>query len=180
MRKCTVPHCTKAHIARGYCHTHYSRNKKYGYVDTAEIYDAKAVARFWRRVAITDRCWTWTGTTVPAGYGRLIINKKVTLVHRYSYELNVGPIPKGLTIDHLCRTKNCVNPDHLEAVTSRVNTLRSNNPAAINRRKTHCIQGHALTKENTYSSMKNARQCKPCVRSAARRRALLSKELERA
>lgn len=79
-------------------------------------------------------CWNWTGT-LSKGYGVMKVHSRSTRVHRLMYEVFVGPIPEGLVIDHLCKNKQCVNPEHLEAVTSRENTLRGDGPTAINARK---------------------------------------------
>ena len=72
-----------------------------------------------------DGCWRWTDALTPAGYGRLLANGKTLLAHRISYELLNGPIPLGFEIDHLCRNRACVNPDHLEAVAHRDNMRRA-------------------------------------------------------
>jgi len=80
--------------------------------------------RFWPKVKKTKRCWIWTGTRFPNGYGCFKINKKSVGAHRVAYELQKGPIPSGLTIDHLCCNKLCVNPNHLEAVTLGENRRR--------------------------------------------------------
>jgi hypothetical protein len=79
--------------------------------------------RFWAKVRKTDTCWLWTGTVGPGGYGRFHSGKQVR-VHRYAYRLLVGPIPRLRTLDHLCRVKLCVNPDHLEPVRRTENTRR--------------------------------------------------------
>lgn len=69
-------------------------------------------------------CWIWTGAVTSAGYGTLRVDGRLTLAHRHSYELHIGPIPDRHTIDHLCRQTRCVNPAHLDAVTQRVNVRR--------------------------------------------------------
>lgn len=108
-------------------------------------------------------CWIFTGTLDKDGYGRIVVPGMGTrLSHRLMYEAKVGPIPKGLEIDHLCRIRSCVKPEHLEAVTRRENSLRSESFAAINARKTHCIHGHEFTPENTYVKPNGHRQCRRC------------------
>lgn len=70
-------------------------------------------------------CWIWSGAVHKTGYGQIKWNGKSTVAHRVVYTLTKGEIPKGLVIDHLCSVKLCVNPDHLEAVTSKTNTQRA-------------------------------------------------------
>jgi hypothetical protein len=86
--------------------------------------------------------------------------------HILAYEHFRGPIPLGLELDHKeCDTPGCVSPWHTEAVTHQTNILRGSSPAAINARKTECINGHAFTPENTYQRKdKPARQCRACCR----------------
>lgn len=95
------------------------------------------------------RCWVWIGTAIQAGYGSLRINKKHHLAHRLSYQIHKGKIPAGLCIDHLCRNRRCINPEHLEAVTQRENILRGISPGAIGARASACSHGHPFVPENT-------------------------------
>lgn len=129
--------------------------------------------RFWQRVD-TSRgamgCWIWTGSLTDRGYGDRVWLDDGTrqAPHRVAYELLVGPIPDGLVIDHLCRTRNCVNPHHLEPVTCRENLMRGETLAAQNWLKTHCVNGHAFTKENTRITPDGHRACRTCARENAR------------
>jgi hypothetical protein len=113
-------------------------------------------------------CWIWIGASTPLGYGHLRrAASEDHYAHRYIYELCVGKIPKGLTIDHLCRKPACCNPAHLEPVTHRENILRSPiAPAAINARKTACHRGHPLTR---LPSNRRHRYCRTCAAAAHRR-----------
>jgi hypothetical protein len=113
-------------------------------------------------------CWTWTGA-LRNGYGDTCVDGE-RYAHRWSYEHFVGPIPDGLTIDHLCRNKRCVNPAHLEPVAMRENILRSDSASAVNARKTHCIRGHRLPAPSVMNS-RQERICRPCERIRRARRA---------
>lgn len=120
-------------------------------------------------------CWLWTGYLTEKGYGRFNPQWKTSPLHahRVSYELNKGPIPPGLVIDHLCRNPCCVNPDHLESVTQGENVRRGN--AGINHRiKTHCTYGHPFSETNTRMAARpnglRARVCRTCERMAGRRK----------
>lgn len=121
--------------------------------------------RFWPRVEFTGFCWLWTGHLVTDGYGSIYIDGKSRRVHRVAYEWLIGPIPEGLVLDHLCRVRRCVNPDHLEPVTDRVNILRGTAPTAVNALKIRCTRGHELTPENTYMPPSGRyRACLTCIR----------------
>ena len=120
--------------------------------------------RFWPKVdKRQDGCWVWQAATLK-GYGQFNVGHRICYAHRVAYELVVGPIPDGLELDHLCRNTLCVNPDHLEPVTMRVNILRSQSEPANNARKTHCPHGHAYDAENTYVNPKGHRSCRECRR----------------
>jgi hypothetical protein len=133
------------------------------------------LVRFWRFVRKTATCWNWTGATngPKRSYGYITIphgdgTKHNEYVHRFAYEALVGPIPEGLQLDHLCRNTRCVNPDHLEPVTPRVNSLRSESFAAKHARKTHCVRGHEFTETNTARTRDRTRRCRTCNREAQR------------
>lgn len=90
-------------------------------------------------------CVLWLGGYGRGGYAKFLHKGRYTVAHRVSYELANGPIPSGMVLDHLCRVRSCINPDHLEPVTNRENTLRGVNFIASHARKTMCMHGHALT-----------------------------------
>lgn len=121
--------------------------------------------RFWAKVTKTETCWLWTAYKSNGGYGRIKISGRMVPAHRVAYELLVGPIPAGLEIDHLCRVRNCVNPDHLEPVTRAVNTLRGTSPSAQHAVKTHCDNGHPFDAANTYLRPTGGRACRACGRA---------------
>ncbi len=140
------------------------------------ILDERVWARFAKKVAwpaTLTACWPWTAAKDPAGYGRIKISGKNTPAHRVAYTMMVGPIPPGLTIDHLCRTHECVNPLHMEPVTRMENSLRGVSPRAQNRRKTHCPKGHPYDERNTMWRRKGqgdrvGRNCRACDRARSR------------
>jgi hypothetical protein len=113
-------------------------------------------------------CLEWAGYITEGGYGTLW-NGKTAYVHRTVYEMLMGPIPKKLQLDHLCRNRRCANVLHLEAVTSRENTMRGKSRQAENAIKTHCKHGHEFTPENTYITGKGSRQCKECKNNTMRK-----------
>lgn len=114
------------------------------------------------RYEVDDRgCWIWQLSTTSDGYGKATVQGRRLYAHRVSYEEHVGPIPEGLTIDHLCGVRACVNPAHLEPVPLAENIRRGQGWPGINARKTHCIRGHEFTPENTMPNQ-GGRRCRAC------------------
>lgn len=113
----------------------------------------------------TSPCWVFTGYVRPQGYaiisGVQAGKRRNFYVHRLTWEQFRGPIPEGLTIDHLCRVRHCCNPEHLDVVTQQVNVLRGNSLSARRARQTHCRRGHPLVPGNLYHDPGH-RICRTC------------------
>jgi hypothetical protein len=133
--------------------------------------------RFWEKVGPHDdpnSCWLWQGATngiEPLKYGSFRLqpqggHKGTTSAHRFAYELLVGPVPKGMTLDHVkargCTSTLCVNPAHLEPVTNKVNILRGTGPCAVNARRQFCRKGHPFDEANTRITPSGGRVCRSC------------------
>lgn len=116
----------------------------------------------------TTGCWLWIASTTWGGYGQVAVNRKPKAAHRVVYRLLRGEIPDRMTCDHLCRNRACVNPDHIEIVTQRINLLRGVGRTAINASRTHCPQGHVYDEHNTGRARKGSRYCKTCIRLRVR------------
>lgn len=166
---CRVEDCDKPSGTRGWCSMHYGRVRRHGSPAGGHPrlpWPQNVHARINR----TGTCWLWTGSLNNRGYGQVAgPDGRLLLAHRAVYELFVGPIPEGLTIDHLCRVRACCNPAHLEPVTHAENVLRGLSPSAVHASATHCPQGHPYDDENTHLSREGWRSCKECNRSRARR-----------
>jgi hypothetical protein len=167
MKLCSIEGCEKPLLARGWCSAHWTRWQRYGDPSIVHSRGHKVqplAPRFWSKVDKTGECWLWTASTSRLGYGMFSVGDRMIGAHRIAYELIVGPIPEGLVIDHLCFTRNCVNPDHLEPVTQTENLRR------MGGRKTHCPHGHEYTVENSYINRDGTKACRTCHRESGRRR----------
>lgn len=118
--------------------------------------------RFWAKVVKTDTCWLWVGGKNHYGYGSYRVNGFAAQAHRVAYEALRGRILDGMTLDHLCRNRDCVNPAHLEPVSLAENILRGESPPAQNARKEACPYGHPYDEANTYITKRGCRQCRKC------------------
>lgn len=114
-----------------------------------------------RRIEPTG-CWVWTGPLTTHGYGATNFQRRQVKAHQAAFRIWKGEVPAGMCIDHLCRNRACFNPDHLECVTVRENTLRGVGPSAVAATVTHCPSGHEYTEPNTYVSRKGQRVCRVC------------------
>lgn len=189
-RKTTCLVCAARATRRGWCEMHYRRWLKHGDPHFGdESPRGKPVAE--RLILQSDRsggpnrCWPWTGH-MAKGYGRIALGttRERGFAHRASYELAFGPIPEGLTVDHICHNaslcaggdscphRRCINPKHLELVPASENVMRGNWFAAKNARKTHCLRGHPLSGANLSLQLTPGgpqRICRACGRENTRR-----------
>lgn len=131
--------------------------------------------RFHAKIRREDNgCWRWMGSINQGGYGNMGVSvprKRNVPAHRVGYELYKGPIPEGLQLDHLCRNRWCVNPEHLEPVTQKENINRGESPTAVLHRLGHCARGHEMNEQNSYPRKKNPehRICKVCKSMSGRK-----------
>ena len=164
---CSIPDCEAPTAVRSWCKKHYLRWLRHGdpIITLNPGRGLSWTERFWPKVDRSEqtRCWPWLAAKTGWGYGSFDIKGRDYKAHRIAYELLIGPIPEGLTLDHLCRNRACVNPAHLEAVSMRTNLLRGVGPPAQNAAKTHCPAGHPYDLFNT-RSYHGKRHCRTCSR----------------
>lgn len=136
-----------------------------------DVVAQKTIERFEGSYLVAaDGCWEWQRIRNVWGYGRFNVGGTESLAHRFSYELHIGPIPDGLVLDHLCRNPCCVNPSHLEPVTTAENLRRGDvaRSAFSKPLRAHCPQGHPYDEHNTYWRPDGGRDCRECMRRRSR------------
>lgn len=198
-RRCSIGGCENKYRSLGFCEAHYMRARRNGgdpgrVAVQTRLIGASLRERFEAkldplRLRTPDACWPFRGTISRYGYGQIQRahgSPQFVRAHRAAYELYVGPIPEGLSLDHVCHSEDqeclggnscphrrCCNPSHLEPVTFAENTMRGRGPMAENARKTHCPFGHLLSGENLYvppgRGGKVGRACRICARDRRRR-----------
>ena len=167
---CSIESCNNSNYCRTWCRPHYRKWERTGdpNYDAAATRYKNLTEKVMSRIDKNDPngCWIWIGYINEGGYGRVTAWGKPRLAHRLVYQIEIGTIPEGLVLDHLCRNRKCVNPKHLEPVTSGENTRRGNhkNCGIRKREQTHCIRGHEFNKENTYLRPDGRRLCRSCAR----------------
>lgn len=122
-----------------------------------------SMKRLLSKILFGDGCWEWTACRDADGYGCVHWKGSCQLAHRVMYESFVGPIPEDLELDHLCRNRGCVRPDHLEPVTQLTNQQRG-----LRATSEVCSKGHRFDEANTYRCRDGSRQCRRCNASAQR------------
>jgi hypothetical protein len=162
---CSISECSDQHAGLGYCRRHYKRFRRYGDpLGTRTIIPADV--RFWAKVDKRGpgECWNWTAGLTAQGYGGFHPAKHETeLAHRWSYRAASGSLEPGLVIDHLCRNRTCVNPEHLEQVENLENLRRGAGYALANGMRSACINGHEYTSDNTYIDPAGGARCRRCA-----------------
>lgn len=117
---------------------------------------------------VESGCWEWTHYIEKSGYAKLWVDRRAVMAHRFSYEFHIGPIPEGLELDHLCRVRHCVNPWHLEPVTTAENVRRMvEHRTPYQHSRDACPNGHPYDAENTITT-RTGRACATCKRDANR------------
>lgn len=138
--------------------------------------------RFWKKINKKDDCWVWTAGQDGHGYGMFFDSvKKVNVkAYRWSYENFIGLVPNNLQLDHLCRNRICVNPNHLEPVTQQENIKRGEagkNLIEMQLSKVLCPKNHKYDKENTYIRPDGGRGCRKCRAEANKKQRMKMKVL---
>lgn len=168
---CSVPGCEARHHARGICRLHYNQTLRRTGKDgmPERVFFLPLERRLRAKTAPPDAngCRRWLGCKNAGGYGHIGVGLSSKKAHRVAWELEHGPIPKGMTIDHLCRVRDCVNVKHLRVVTQRENNLApgSRTISARHAAKPVCPKcGGAYESERRRNGLVS-RVCRPCQRA---------------
>jgi hypothetical protein len=171
-KECVIGGCDKSRVsANGLCKVHYQRffSGKNLFSPIRSCWAGSNESKFLKDVVKTDSCWLWKGNLRSGGYGAFTprtftkTSKAPSgLAHRWAYEHWNGPIPHNLVVNHKCRVRNCVNPEHLNLLSNRENILIGTGASARNAKKTRCAQGHPYSSDNIIWLRGKWRRCKIC------------------
>ncbi len=179
MLLCRFPGCQNQAFAKALCRTHYAQQNRG--VEMFEIHSRRRPAGSPKTDYFEQRCSEWgllrglftpcrifDGPTDTGGYGYVTIGHKSIGAHLYVWRRDVGPVPDGKEIDHVCRVRNCINTGHMRTVTHQINTTENvvGSKWMLNKAKTHCDHGHEFTVANTYIRKDGRRTCRECQRVA--------------
>lgn len=165
--ECEAPDCSTPARAQGLCNLHWQRNYTKGSFEPP--ISKSSDERFFEKVLITETCWIWQGALFDTGYGAFNMGwtngkSKVISAHRYAYERIHGKQPGNMHLDHLCRVRECCNPEHLELVTPEENNRRG-----LAGPKKYCQRGHSMGDAYVRPDT-GSRMCRTCARARNRRR----------
>ncbi len=171
IKTCSFPGCSKKKHAKGFCIGHYRQWQRGPRL--VALHDNRRPSGTPPRITCDEvpcrkmgtPCHVFRGTKDGCGYGSVELAGRKIGVHKYVWEFENGPVPKGLEIDHQCRVRDCANTDHLRLVTHQVNLTENVVGIAwqLNAAKTHCPQGHLYDEENTCVTKCGSRRCRTCT-----------------
>lgn len=162
---CQAEECERPRVYARFCITHHRRMKEFGSLDLPPALTVEE--RFWSKVTKTDGCWLWTGAVSSTGYGSFNVGgRKYDAAHRYAWRTLRGSYPSGMHLDHLCRVRKCVNPDHLEVVTFQENLRRAPGSSQWLHERGVCRRGHVVAEDAYVSHAGTPQEVVKCARCA--------------
>lgn len=135
-KPCLVVTCDTSQVSRGYCNKHYLKLLRYGDPEIASQYRYNTPELFWSKAVRVGDCLIWQGRLDDKGYGRWRCDGQEMRAHQYAFTNSHGPIPQGMEVDHRCRVRACVDPNHLRIATSKQNSEN------LSRHSDRSVSGH--------------------------------------